>query len=259
MAEMSFQLYSARNAMPWSAVIAYLAELGVRNVEGFGGVYADAPAFRALMDAHGVAMPSGHVFPLPSDHGGLTAALDLARILGMQRLFCPAPEDRFRDGAEAADWIGLARRIEDTAKAVQDAGFGFGWHNHDWEFRPLATGAVPMALLLEHAPSIEWEIDVAWVVRGGADPRAWIADHGARITAAHVKDIAPEGANREEEGWADLGDGTLDWPGLMGALHAGGTALFVLEHDCPSDLARYANRSVPALRELLGNLGKTSA
>src|SRR5712672_2250085 len=57
----SFQLYSARNFQPWDQVLKLLAEAGYRQVEGFGGVYADAAALRAELDRNGLTMPSGHV------------------------------------------------------------------------------------------------------------------------------------------------------------------------------------------------------
>ena len=86
------------------------------------------------------------------------------------------------------------------------------------------------------------------MIRGGADPKAWIDAHAARISTAHVKDIAPEGENSDEDGWADVGHGTVDWKALMAALRAAGTDLFVMEHDNPSDMQRFAERSIAALR-----------
>jgi sugar phosphate isomerase/epimerase len=124
----------------------------------------------------------------------------------------------------------------------------FGWHNHDWEFMPLPDGSMPMQLILDNAPSIEWEMDVAWVVRGGCDPLEWIKTHGHRITAAHVKDLAPVGTCEEEGGWADLGHGTMDWPTLMDALRKAGCDLFVCEHDNPSNLNRFAERSIASFK-----------
>ena len=64
---------------------------------------------------------------------------------------------------------------------------------------------MPMEIFLEHAPTLEWEADIAWIVRGGADPFAWIARHGDRITLAHVKDIAPKGECVDED--------TVRWAG----------------------------------------------
>ncbi|MEP4474644.1 MAG: sugar phosphate isomerase/epimerase, partial [Lentilitoribacter sp.] len=65
-----------------------------------------------------------------------------------------------------------------------------------------------------------------------------------RITAAHVKDIAPEGECAEEDGWADVGHGVIDWPNIFGELQVVGTELFVMEHDNPSDHHRFAKRSL---------------
>ena len=250
---LSFQLYSARNFLPWTKVIPRLAELGYTQVEGFGGVYDDAPAFRDLLDRHGMTMPSGHFFPLGALEDGLDASLSVARTLGMQRVICPAPEDLWRNGTDAADWISLAKRLNEAGKRVKDAGYRFGWHNHHWEFMALPGGALPMNLLLEHAPEMEWEMDVAWVVRGNATPIDWITTHAARITTAHVKDIAPEGEKTDEDGWADVGDGVMDWKSITAALQNAGTDLFVVEHDNPSDWDRFATRSIETFSQLQEN------
>ena len=63
-------------------------------------------------------------------------------------------------------------------------------------------------------------MDVAWIVRGGADPLPWIEQHGQRIVAVHVKDIAKPGEGKDEDGWSDVGHGTIDWAGLLKALRA---------------------------------------
>ena len=90
-------------------------------------------------------------------------------------------------------------------------------------------------------------MDVAWIVRGGADPIAWIDEYASRIVAAHVKDIAPAGVAEDEDGWADVGHGTMDWAGILKALRDKTPArVFVMEHDNPSDFARFARRSIEA-------------
>lgn len=248
--DVSFQLYSARDFTPWEEVYAMLARLGYSQVEGFGAVYGDAAATRALLDQHGLTMPSGHFFPVGHFESALNDTLATARTLGMNRVFCPAPEDLWRDGTDAANWISLAKRLNEACKKVNDAGLAFGWHNHHWEFMPLPGGEIGMELLLEHAPGMDWEMDVAWVVRGGADPLKWIADHADRITSAHVKDIAPEGENADEDGWADVGHGVMDWKAIMAALRGAGVDLFVAEHDKPNDVNRFAERSIETIKGL---------
>jgi len=244
----SFQLYSARNFAPWTNVISQLADLGYTQVEGFGGVYEDPSEFKALLDQHEMTMPSGHFFPLSSFEEDFVVSMSAAMTLNLKKIFCPAPDQGLQKGASVEDWKAYAKRLVNVGKRLQDSGFDFGWHNHHWEFMPLADGTLPMNILLEDAPDIEWEMDVAWVVRGGQDPLDWIKAHGDRITAAHVKDIAPDGACADEDGWADVGHGTMDWAGLTKALRAAGVDLFVAEHDNPSDATRFATRSIEAFR-----------
>ena len=246
--DISFQLYSAREFTPWGDVYSMLAGLGYTQVEGFGGNYQDPSATHDLLERTGLTMPSGHFFPIGNFEDDIDTTLSTAKTLGMRHLFCPAPEDDLRAGGDAAAWIAYAKRLEEAGRKVRDAGLRFGWHNHHWEFMPLPGGEIAMDLILEHAPSIDWEADIAWIVRGGGDPIEWINRHGARITAAHVKDIAPEGECVDEDGWADVGHGTMDWPAIMAALRKAGVGLFVMEHDKPNDATRFASRSIEAFR-----------
>ena len=113
----------------------------------------------------------------------------------------------------------------------------------------LPNGKLPMDILLQTAAHNEWEMDVAWVIRGGADPLAWIEKDKDRITAAHVKDIAPQGLATDEDGWSDVGHGTVDWAGLVTALRKNTPAkYFVMEHDNPKDDARFATRSIASAK-----------
>ncbi|KMW60294.1 Sugar phosphate isomerase [Candidatus Rhodobacter oscarellae] len=244
MTEFSYQLYSSRNFGPWAATYAMLAKAGYTMVEGFGGVYEDAGATKAALDAAGLTMPSGHFFPAGAFEDGLEDSLATAKALGMKRVFCPAPEDDLRDNGTSEDWKALAHRLEAAAPKLRDAGLDFGWHNHHWEFMPLPDGSIAMEILLQEAPSIDWEMDVAWVVKGGGDPLAWMERYADRITTAHIKDIAADGECEDEDGWADVGHGTMDWAGLTTALRKTRCDLFIMEHDNPSDHARFAERSI---------------
>lgn len=248
--DVSFQLYSAREFTPWEDVLKMIAGLGYTQVEGFGGVYADPAAFKALLDQNGLTMPSGHFFPIGTLEEDFFTSVATARTLGMERVFCPAPEDLWRNGTDAANWIALAKRLEEVCKRMNDSGLRFGWHNHHWEFMPLPTGEIPMQLLLDHAPSIEWEVDVAWIWRSGANTLRWMEDNKDRITTAHIKDVAQEGRNLDEDGWADVCEGEIPWLTHMRMLRAVGCDLFVMEHDKPSDVERFARISMRNFKEL---------
>ena len=104
--------------------------------------------------------------------------------------------------------------------------------------------------IFEGGPDLEWEADLAWVIKGGADPLEWVKTFGKRLTSVHVKDIAPEGENDDEDGWADVGDGTVDWKALMAAVRSTPCKYFVMEHDNPKDAKRFAERSIAAASKL---------
>ncbi|MDW6025688.1 sugar phosphate isomerase/epimerase [Mesorhizobium sp. BAC0120] len=238
----SFQLYSARNYQPWDKVLQTLGQIGYSQVEGFGGVYDDPAAFRKELDKNGLAMASGH-FAIDLLENDFDSAARIAETLGVKLIACPflMADDRPTD---VDGWKGFGERLAKVGEKAKKAGFGFAWHNHAFEFEKLADGSVPQTHILETAPDIGWEMDVAWVIRGGADPLQWIDRYGKRIAAVHVKDIAPTGENADEDGWADVGHGTVDWKGLMKALREKTPArIFVMEHDNPSDYQRFARRS----------------
>jgi sugar phosphate isomerase/epimerase len=247
MTDFSYQLYSSRNFPPLSDTLKMLARLGYKQVEGYGALYADDAAVEELkrgLAENGLKMPTGH-FALDMLESEPRKALGIAEALGIETLYCPyLPAEQRPD--TGAGWLDFGKRLAAAGARYRDAGLGFGWHNHDFEFRPLPDGSLPIVAIFEGGPDLEWEADIAWVVRGGADPFEWIKTFGERITAVHVKDIG-EGKN-EEDGWADVGDGTMDWKGLMTALEGTPVKVFVMEHDNPSDAARFAERSLAAAR-----------
>lgn len=248
MTAFSYQLYSSRNFPPLDATLKMVGDLGYAEVEGFGGVYSDPKALKAALDRNGLEMTSGH-FGIDMLEKEVDKALDIARTVGMKAIYCPylMPDQR---PADAAGWRAFGKRLERAGKPYRDAGFTFGWHNHDFEFKVLPDGSLPMTLILEAAPGLTWEADVAWIVRGGADPIDWIRRYGDRLTAVHVKDIAPAGQNADEDGWADVGHGTVPWRAIWAEVKKTPASIFVMEHDKPNDDARFARRSLEAARKL---------
>ncbi|PYE37237.1 sugar phosphate isomerase/epimerase [Rhizobium sp. PP-F2F-G38] len=251
MRPLSFQLYSARNFPPLSDALHIVAKAGYGQVEGYGALYGDhddsaVKALKADLDRNGLTMPTGH-FSLDMLESHPERAIEVAKILGIETIYCPyvLPENRPTD---AAGWKAFGARLQKAGETVRAAGLGFGWHNHDFELAALPDGTVPMDLIFEGGPDLEWEADIAWVIRGGADPLAWIDRYADRITAVHVKDIAPAGENTDEDGWADVGHGTVDWKGLYARLASTPAKTYIVEHDNPSDLARLAERSIASIK-----------
>lgn len=244
--DVSFQLYSARNFPPLGDVLARLAALGYKQVEGYNGIYADVEGLAASLKASGLIMPTAHIgFAQLKDIDGTSR---IAEALGIRYVYCPAIPKAERENQPAAKWVEIGETLAALGESYRRRGFGFGWHNHDFEFVPLSDGRLPMDILLEAAPLNDWEMDVAWVVRGGQDPLEWIRRYGSRIHAVHLKDIAPAGENVAEDGLADVGHGVLDWTSLSGAIKSGTNAQYwVMEHDNPNDWDRFAARSLASV------------
>lgn len=249
--KLSLQLYSARFATPYAEVIRRLGALGYDAAEGYGGVFDKLPAIAQALSDAGMTMPSLHV-SLDLVEESPDRVAEIAGQVGATMIFAPhiGPDQRPTD---VAGWRAFAARLAAGHQAMAERGLVFGWHNHEFEFHPLPDGHTPMQIILDEAPMIDWEADIAWIVRGGGDPLAWIAKYGPRITAAHFKDIASEGEKTDEDGWADPGTGTMDWPAIIEALrnHAR-VELLVAEHDKPADFDRFAIQAARAWQNLKG-------
>jgi sugar phosphate isomerase/epimerase len=218
MTKLGFQLYSARNFPPLSDVLKKLSAAGYAHVEGFGGIYgslddAGLKALRADLDANNLTMPTGH-FGIDMLESEPEKALNIASTLGIKAIYCPhlMPDQRPSD---AAGWLAFGKRLQEAAKPFRDAGLAFGWHNHDFEFVKLEDGSTPQEQIFAGGPELEWEAD-----------------------------IASPGENTDEDGWADVGHGTVDWKGLVDVLKKTAVKYYVVEHDNPKDVDRLITRSI---------------
>lgn len=237
----SYQLYSSRNFPDLKRQMAMVAELGLRHVEPFGGLFADMPALQSALDAHGLTAPTAHVgAPMwRDDFDGAATAL---KALGVQTAFMPAVPPGEREG-DRQHWERLGQELSGYAKRLADHGIAFGWHNHAFELARLPDGSLPLEHILGSDPAVKLQLDLAWAIRGSVDPATLIGRYGERIVSFHVKDIAHRGQGEGEDGWADVGYGTLDWATLLPLMRGTPAQVWVLEHDNPSDDRRFASRA----------------
>ena len=246
-ARFSYQLYSARNHPPIETILKQLADLGYVEVEGFRGVYGEPEKLRAELNHQGLTMPSGH-FSIDMLETEKKKVIQIASTLGINKLVCPYLVAERRPKT-AKGWKDFGRRLDTLSRAYRAEGFSFAWHNHDFEFFPLKDGSTPHEMIFSTAPTLDWEIDAAWIIRAKSNPVKWIKSYAGAITLAHVKDIAPKGKCIEEDGWADVGHGTVNWQAIMRALRQTRCMHFIMEHDKPTDAERFARRSLASARK----------
>ena len=250
MKHVAYQLYGSRNFPPLERTLTMLAKTGFTAVEGYGAILETPEALKTMLDKSGLSMPSAHM-GLAEIEADPARALATAHILGLEAVFVPylMPQDRPLD---AAGWTAFGKRLAQIGAPFQQAGLKFGWHNHDFELQPTDSGALPLDLIVAADPRLLLELDLGWVRVAGLDPVAWITKYAGRIAAVHVKDIAPDGACVQEDGWADVGHGIMDWTAIHAALQATGVDHYIVEHDNPSDDARFARRSLASVNSFQG-------
>ena len=242
-----FQLYSARHT-PLQESLKIVADAGYAGVEAVGENFADNGAFKTGLEKHKLGVASIH-FSLAAMKDDMDACQAIARQYQCQHIVGPFIEEEERP-VSAAQWQALGKELAGFQAQWARADCTFAWHNHDFEFIKLPDGSMPIQHLFDTAASVQWEIDVAWIVRAGVDPAIWIDKYLQRISAVHLKDIAPQGECTDEDGWADLGEGVVPWQTLMPRLLRSSAAHYIVEHDNPSDLQRFADRSIKAARAL---------
>ena len=250
MTKFSYQLYSSRNYPPLKNTLVMLAKAGYAQVEGFGGAYAEAgsaKALRAMLDKNGLAMPTAHYAIGDIEYEAPRVIAD-ATTLGVDCIVVPwlSPQDR---PTSSANWIALGKRLEKAAQPLLKAGFKVAWHNHDFEFFVTPEGDVPLDLLMRNAPSFLLELDVAWVKVAGESPASWVSMFSNRIISIHLKDRAKKGEHADEGGWADVGHGVMPWVSTITAIKASSAQYFIMEHDNPSDHARFAKNAIASARK----------
>lgn len=241
-----FQLYSARNT-PIAESLSLISNTGYAGVEAVGGntdpdVFA---AFQTALAATDLNVASLHI-GISNLRNDISACVAMANALNCQHIVCPYLLAEERPDTHAG-WSSLAQELAGFNQAISDAGISFAWHNHDFEFETLAENVTPMQVLLEIAPEMKWEIDVGWIERCGQNPVSWLRDYRDRVSAIHLKDVAPAGY-ADEDGWADVGHGVLNWQALLPEIKNAAGSLLIVEHDNPSDLTRFAKRSFDTVK-----------
>jgi sugar phosphate isomerase/epimerase len=241
--ELSIQLYSLRHYGDLESQLAGLAKIGFRRVEITGGHLENAADTRSRLGAYGISAPTGHV-TMAMLRERLDWVAEQAHIIGMEELYMPALPDTERTMAPDG-WRRAGAELGWMAARLKAHGLALGYHNHDWELKPFPDGSTPLAHFFAGADGspLTFEADLAWILRGGADPLETITPLKERLTAVHVKDVAAPGDKLDEDGWAYIGEGTMDWPDLWRKSLELGAKWMILEHDKPNEPLGFAEVS----------------
>ena len=241
-AEIGIQLYTLRDLLPGdvNGVLETLARVGIGEVETAGYADRDPAAFRAALDAHGLAAPSAHqlvaeVVATSESLAGaglpeFAAALDTVAAFGHDYFVIPwlPPDARpDRDG-----YLRLADLLNGLGERARSAGVQLAYHNHDFEFDTFGTDRPAYFDFVERLDPglVALELDVYWSTVAGYDAVEVFESYPGRFPLWHVKDGAgPEMTQ------TDVGAGTIDWPRVFAASETAGLRHAFLEADTPPD------------------------
>ncbi|MDO8777684.1 MAG: sugar phosphate isomerase/epimerase [Burkholderiaceae bacterium] len=250
----SIQLYSLRNIEGLDQQLDVVQAAGYRHVELIGSHLDDAANTKAALDQRGLKVSSGHV-SMAALRERPDAILAACKLLGFDLLLMPVvPVPERESGADY--WLALGRELGALSQKFKQQGITLGYHNHHWELLVKEGGKTALELLFEGAAQTEggsplvWQVDVAWLVRGGVDPAEWLNRYRDRVVSVHAKDLAPSGEKLDEDGWADVGSGVLDWHRLVRVCREAGAQWLVAEHDKPNDPVRFTRASYAFLNSL---------
>ena len=135
----------------------------------------------------GLEIAGWHV-PLDRLQGDeLEKTLDFHSEIGNRAIVAPWLPVEMRNSADA--WKRTAELFNRLYERLQTRGMTLGYHNHDFEFKPLdETGACGWDIFSERThPDIVLQLDNGNCMAGGADPVEVLKKHPGRGRTLHLK------------------------------------------------------------------------
>jgi sugar phosphate isomerase/epimerase len=239
--EIGIQLYTLRNQLKADTIgtIKAVAQAGYKQVEPYG--FPDAGLMIQASKDNGMAVNSSHFawesVTDPSKKGTIPFAkiLDEARKVGLTHLVVPYLHEHNRQNLD--DYKRLAENCNRAAQLSKQAGVQLSYHNHAFEFQPQEGGKIGYDILIkEFSPEMKFEMDVFWVVVGGADPVKLIEKLKGRVSQLHLKDVKkgmalPNFGSIPKDAFKELGNGSINMEPIINAAEKGGVAHCHVEQD----------------------------
>jgi sugar phosphate isomerase/epimerase len=223
------QLWSVKNALAKDPkdVLKQLSSFGYTQIESFEGGKGifwgmTAAEFKKYMDDLGMKIISSHC---NIDKDFERKAADAASI-GMKYLICPYKGPR----KSIDDFKKIAEDFNAKGDICKKNGIRFAYHNHDYSFVTI-DGQIPQDVMLANTnpDTVDFEMDIYWVVTAGADPVAYAERYKNRFRLCHVKDRIKN--TTEKDASCTLGTGSIDYPPMLKKLKANGVEYFIVEQE----------------------------
>jgi len=236
-------LYTVRDDMTTNAKATLLAvaEAGYKNIEAAGykdgKFYNMTPAdFKKLLQEFGLNPISTHQGSVTMENAD--AMIADVKAAGFKYFVIPVPpmglfnfDRETRTMSMTGGAANLAEIVTALGKKCQAAGLELLYHNHDFEFQKDSDGIVPIDYLLEHCDPkyVNFQMDLYWVTKAGADPVAYFEKYPGRFKIWHVKDMDEQGR------FAPVGKGKIDFARILENKKLSGMKYYMVEQDMTFD------------------------
>lgn len=250
MTQLAAQLFTIRDFTKtqddFAASMAKIRAIGYRAVQiSTLGDIPDA-AVKRICDDNGLTICNTHasVERLQSDPD---AVIEQHRLWNCRHVAIGGMPHQYRDSeAGFRRFAEIANKIGETLAA---AGLSFSYHNHSFEFIKFGAKSGLALIFDETDPRyVQAELDTYWIQHGGADPIAWIERMNGRMPVIHLKDMVmlpplskspPNelgGDLRPQQAMAEVGEGNLNFVGILDACKRIGVEWYAVEQDfCQGD------------------------
>lgn len=236
-------LYTVRDDMGTDAksTLKAVADAGYQNIEAAG--YADGKFYNMTPADFKAYLSEVNLNPISTHQSSVT--LDNAdemmadvKAAGFEYFVVPVPpmgmftfnmEDRTMGMNGTAQE--LADILDTLGEKASKAGLKLLYHNHDFEFKKGADDVVMIDYLLENCnpDNVNFQMDLYWVTKAGADPVAYFEKYPGRFKLWHVKDMDDQGR------FAPVGTGTIDFGRILEKKELSGMEYYMVEQDMTFD------------------------
>lgn len=236
-------LYTVRNEMGKDPknTLKQIADLGYKYIEAVdykdGKFYGMAPdEFKSYLKSLGLQPISVHMGSMTLDNADKLIA-DV-KAAGFKYFVAPVPPMgmfKFDPKTRSLGMEGTVEKLADIlnniAMKAHAAGLEFLYHNHDFELKPNKDGVVVLDYLLEHLDPkyVNFQMDLYWVTKAGADPVAYFQRYPGRFKIWHVKDMD------SQERFAPVGQGKIDFKRILANKKLSGMKYYIVEQDMTFD------------------------
>jgi sugar phosphate isomerase/epimerase len=244
----ALELYSVRDdlARDFLGTLKAVKAMGYEGVEFAGGYVHTAEEVAAALKETGLVCCGWHT---PFDYvqdDKLEATIAYNKVIGNHYVIIPGVWGDY--SASPAAWRKTAEIFNGISKKLTLQGMVKGYHNHDFEFKPL-DGEIPYNIFFDNTDkAVVMQLDNGNAMQGGADTCALLKKYPGRAKTVHLKPYS------QKDGFDTvIGEDEVPWTEFMGLCQSvGGTEWYIVEYESEKLFTPLegVKKNIDALRKL---------